>query len=142
MWAGSVAVATVGTGPDQAEALTFLVGEEVGEDRSGEARIVELQTQIIAALVGALRLGGPDLHTADIDPVARCVVAGTRERATHSLRGWLVVRRRLAALAQPGRFQWDHSAAINVNGPRGRRVITAPNPSVAEGRGRVSIAVR
>lgn len=102
MWAGSVAVATVGTGPDQAEALTFLVGEEVGEDRSGEARIVELQTQIIAALVGALRLGGPDLHTADIDPVARCVVAGTRERATHSLRGWLVVRRRLAALAQPG----------------------------------------
>lgn len=60
-WVGSVAVPAAGAGPDQAEALTVLVVEEVGEDRSGEARIVELETQIVAALVGALGPGGPDL---------------------------------------------------------------------------------
>lgn len=75
LWIGSVAVATAGARPDQAEALTFLFGEEVGEDRSGEVRIVGLETQIIAALVGALGPGGPDLHTADIDPVAGGIVA-------------------------------------------------------------------
>ena len=58
---GSVAVATAGAGPDQAEALTFFVGEEVGEDRSSEARIVKLEAQIVAALVGALGPGGSDL---------------------------------------------------------------------------------
>ena len=60
-WTGSVTVPTVGTRPDQAEALTFFIGEEVGEDRSGEARIVELKAEIVAALVGALGPGGPDL---------------------------------------------------------------------------------
>ena len=58
--AGSVAAAAVGAGPDQAEALGILVVEEVGEDRGGEARIVELEAQIVAALVGAFGPGGAD----------------------------------------------------------------------------------
>lgn len=58
---GSVAVPTVGTRPDQTEALALFIGEEVGEDRCGEARIVELEAKIIAALVGALGPGSPDL---------------------------------------------------------------------------------
>jgi len=41
--ANSLTVAAVGAGPDKAVALAFLVGEEVGVDRSGEARIVELE---------------------------------------------------------------------------------------------------
>ncbi len=49
-----LAVAAAGAGPDEAVALTFLVGEEVGVDRSGEARIVELEPEIVAALGGAL----------------------------------------------------------------------------------------
>src|SRR5580704_5284458 len=72
----SVAPAAVGAGPDQAVALAVFVVEEVGEDRGGEARIVELQTQIVAALVGALGPGGADLDPADIDAVAGAVLAG------------------------------------------------------------------
>jgi len=42
-------------------ALALFVVEQVGEDRGGEARIVELEAQIVAALVGALGPGGADL---------------------------------------------------------------------------------
>ena len=56
------AAAAVRAGPDEAVALAVLVGEEVGEDRRVEARIVELEAQIVAALVGALRPGGADLN--------------------------------------------------------------------------------
>src|SRR5271166_3210048 len=74
---GSVAAAAaVRAGPDQAVALAVLVVEQVGEDRGGEARIVELEAQIVAALVGALGPGGADLDPADIDAVAGAVVAG------------------------------------------------------------------
>ena len=55
------AAATVGAGPDQSVALAVLVVEEVGVDRGGEARIVQLEAQIVAALVGALGPGGADL---------------------------------------------------------------------------------
>ncbi len=59
----SVAVATaVGAGPDQAVALAVLVIEEIGEDRGVEARIVELEAQIVAPLVGAPGPGRPDLN--------------------------------------------------------------------------------
>ena len=59
----SVAVAaTVGAGPDQAVALAVLVIEEVGEDRGVEARIVELEAQIVAPLVGAPGPGRSDLN--------------------------------------------------------------------------------
>jgi len=55
------AAAAVGAGPDEAVAFAFLVVEEVGVDWSGEARIVQLEAEIIAALVGALGPGGADL---------------------------------------------------------------------------------
>ena len=66
--AGSVAVGLAAAGPDQGEGLAVLVVEEVGVDRSVEARIVQLDREIVAALVGALRPGGPDLGAADIRP--------------------------------------------------------------------------
>ena len=71
-----VGAAAVGAGPDQAVALAVLVVEEVGVDRGGEARIVELEAQVIAALVGALGPGGADLDAADEDAVAGGVLAG------------------------------------------------------------------
>jgi hypothetical protein len=55
----SVAVLLAAAGPDQVEGLAVL--DEVGVDRSGEARVVELDREIVAALVGALRPGGPNL---------------------------------------------------------------------------------
>src|SRR5499427_9661263 len=72
----SVAVVLAAAGPDQAEGLAAFVIEEVGVDRRGEARIVELDREVIAALIGALRPGGADLCAADEDPVAWRVVAG------------------------------------------------------------------
>src|SRR5258708_25129954 len=71
----SVAVRPAATRPDQAEGLAAFVIEEVGVDRRGEARVVELDREIIAALVGALRPGGADLCAADKDPVAWRVLA-------------------------------------------------------------------
>src|SRR5713101_6886105 len=72
----SVAVGPAAAGPDEAEGLAAFVIEEVGVDRRVEARIVEFDREVIAALVGALRPGGADLGSADKDPVARRVVAG------------------------------------------------------------------
>src|SRR5712692_10918907 len=73
---GLVAVRLAAAGPDQGGGLAVLVVEEVGVDRSVEARIVQLDREIIATLAGALRPGGPDLGAADVDPVARRVVVG------------------------------------------------------------------
>src|SRR5882724_2993381 len=56
---GSVAVLPTGARPDEGEGFSVL--DEVGVDRSREARIVEFDREIVAALVGALRPGGPDL---------------------------------------------------------------------------------
>jgi hypothetical protein len=73
-----LAVLLAAAGPDQGEALAVFVVEEVGVDRGVEARIVELEAQIVAALVGALGPGGADLGAADqtrwlgaFSPVAR-----------------------------------------------------------------------
>lgn len=57
---GSVAIATVGTAPDEVEPLAVFLVEEVGIDRSGEARIVQFEAEIVAALIGLLRPGGTD----------------------------------------------------------------------------------
>ncbi len=65
----SVAVLLAAARPDQGVAVVLVV-EEVGVDRRVEARIVQLERKVIAALVGALGPGGPDLDPADIDPVA------------------------------------------------------------------------
>src|SRR5258708_11607585 len=72
----SVAIGPAAARPDQAEGLAAFVIEEVGVDRRREARIVELDREVIAALAGALRPRGADLGTADKDPVAWRVVAG------------------------------------------------------------------
>jgi hypothetical protein len=57
---GSVAVLLTAAGPDEGEALAVIL-DEVGVDWNGEARIVQLDREVVAALVGALRPGGPDL---------------------------------------------------------------------------------
>jgi hypothetical protein len=69
-WRRSVAVGLAAAGPDQAEGLAVLVVEEVGVDRSVEARIVQLDREIIAALAGALRPRCSDFNSASINPVA------------------------------------------------------------------------
>src|SRR5258708_22750342 len=51
----SIAVGPAAARPDQAEGLAAFVIEEIGVDRRGEARIVELDREVIAALAGALR---------------------------------------------------------------------------------------
>ena len=63
-------------GPDEGEGLAVGVVEQVGVDRSGEARVVELDRKIVAAFIGALRPGGSDLGAADKDPMAGGVVVG------------------------------------------------------------------
>src|SRR3984957_19859508 len=73
---GLVAVLAAGARPDECVAVAVLVVEEVGIDRRVEARVVQLDREIVAALVGALRPGGPDLGAADIDPMAGGVVVG------------------------------------------------------------------
>jgi hypothetical protein len=63
----SVAVLTAATRPDQVVGLAVLGIEQVGVDGGVEARIVELDREVVAALVGALGPGGPDLGAADED---------------------------------------------------------------------------
>src|SRR3546814_13971830 len=62
--------------PDEVEALAVFVIEEVGVDRGGEARIVKLEAQIVAALVRLLGPGGADLGPANHHPVRGGVVVG------------------------------------------------------------------
>ena len=61
-------------GPDEGVAVAVLVVEEVGVDRCVEARIVQLDREVVAALGGALRPGGADLGATDKDPMAGGVV--------------------------------------------------------------------
>jgi len=56
-----VAVRPAAARPDERRSLAVLVVEEVGVDRSVEARIVEFDRKIVAALGGAFRPGGADL---------------------------------------------------------------------------------
>ena len=58
----SVAVAAVGAGPNEAVGPAALVLEEVGVDRRVEARVVELDREVVAALLGALRPRGANLR--------------------------------------------------------------------------------
>src|SRR5216683_1833912 len=85
--AGLVAVGFAAAGPDQGVGLGVFVVEEVGVNRSVEARIVQLDREIIAALAGALRPGGSDLGATDVDPVARCVLVGFELRDHRGLDG-------------------------------------------------------
>src|SRR6516162_8287130 len=60
-------------GPDQGERLAVL--DQIGVDRSGEARVVEFDREVVAPFVGALRPGGADLSATNVDPMAGSVVA-------------------------------------------------------------------
>src|SRR5260370_41405087 len=71
---GFLAVLLAATWPDQGVALAIRIIEQVGEDRCGEARVVELEGEVGPALVRLLRPGGPDLGATDEDPVAGSVV--------------------------------------------------------------------
>jgi len=51
---GLLAVLLAAARPDQGEALAVLVVEQVGEDRVREARVVQLEREVVAALAGAL----------------------------------------------------------------------------------------
>src|SRR5262249_46931172 len=70
---GSVAVLLAAAGPDQGEGVAVL--DEVGVDRSREARIVELDREVVAAFARALRPGGPVLGASGIAPNAGALVA-------------------------------------------------------------------
>src|ERR1700678_3317044 len=74
--AGSVGVGLAAARPDQGRGVAILVVEEAGVDRSGEARVVKLDREVVAALVRALGPGCPDLSPADEDAVAGRVVVG------------------------------------------------------------------
>ena len=56
----SVAAAAVWSRPDEVVTLSVLVFDEVGVDRSSEARIVELETQVVRSLTGLLVPGSAD----------------------------------------------------------------------------------
>src|SRR5262245_55810388 len=71
---GLLAVLLATTRPDEVEGVA--VCHEIGVDRDGEARIVQLDREKVAAFARALRPGGSDLGAADIDPMAGGVLAG------------------------------------------------------------------
>ena len=50
----SIAAAGVGAGPDEGVALAVFVIEEVGVDRGGKARIVQLQARVFVASMATL----------------------------------------------------------------------------------------
>jgi hypothetical protein len=75
-WRSSVALAAIGTGPDEAAGLGAFGADEVGEDRRVEARVVELDREVVAALGRALRPPRAYPHLLDIDAVARRVFVG------------------------------------------------------------------
>ena len=74
--AGLLAVLLAAARPDQGVALAIWIIEQVGVDGRTEARVVELEGEIVAALLRLLRPGGPDLSTPDEDPVAGDIVGG------------------------------------------------------------------
>jgi len=71
----SVARAAVRPRPDEAEGLTILVFDQIGVERSVKARIVELDPEIVATLIGLLGPSGSDFDAADKDAVAGSVFA-------------------------------------------------------------------
>src|SRR5262245_33241649 len=73
---GLLAVLLAATRPDEAEGVA--VCDEVGVDRDGEARIIQLDREKVAAFARALRPGGSDLGAANVDSVAGGVLSLAR----------------------------------------------------------------
>src|ERR1700755_3293136 len=74
--AGALLAVLARSRPEQGEAFAALVIEQVRVDRRVEGGIVELEREVVAAFLGALRPGGADLGPADKDAVARSLVVG------------------------------------------------------------------
>jgi len=72
----SVAFLLATARPDGRVALIIGIIEQVGEDQRVEGRIVELEGEVVAALLRLLRPGGPDLGATDKDPMAGDIVGG------------------------------------------------------------------
>lgn len=70
-----LAIDLAAAGPDQAEVLAIIFGEEVRVDRSDEARIVQLDREVVAAFLALLAPGGTDFGAADEDTVRGSVLA-------------------------------------------------------------------
>ena len=62
---GLLAVLLAAARPDQGEAFAIRIIEQVGEDRRREARVVELEGEVVPALVRLLRPGSLGLGTTD-----------------------------------------------------------------------------
>src|SRR3546814_17639854 len=60
--------------PGEVESLAVLVVEQVGVVRGSEALIVELEREIVAALVALFGPTRSDFGAPDEDPVGRCLV--------------------------------------------------------------------
>ena len=71
----SVAVGLAATGPDEREALAAYLVEEVGVDRGGEARIVQLDRDVVAAFGRALGPSGANLDVMRCTALRRLCVA-------------------------------------------------------------------
>jgi hypothetical protein len=86
----SVALAAIGTGPDEAAGLCSFVMDEVGVDRRAEARIVELDREVVAALGRALRPTRTYLHFLHSTAKQRAFLAQRRGRGRALARKLLI----------------------------------------------------
>ena len=68
--------------PDQPVVLPVLALDEVGEERGGKARIVELEPEVVAALLRGLGPGSPDLGLACEDAVVGALSLGRLSTGT------------------------------------------------------------
>src|SRR5258708_10415111 len=73
---GGSRASLLGPRPDEGVALALFVVEDVRVDRSVEARIVELDREVVALFGGAFGPGGANLGPADKSAVARGVLVG------------------------------------------------------------------
>jgi len=62
--------------PEQRVTFAAFVIEQVGIDRRVERGVVELEREVVATFLGALRPRCPDLSSANVHAVARSIVVG------------------------------------------------------------------
>jgi len=72
-------------GPDQLHAFLTFHLDQGGVDRSGEARVVQLDREIAAAEAGDLLPGGAELDRAGVDAEVRALVGGVLDAFETSL---------------------------------------------------------
>jgi hypothetical protein len=94
--------------PDHGVGLTGLIVEQVGEDRAGETRIVELDREVVAAFFRPLGPRRPDLDSPDIDAMAGRLVA--RVTGSQTTGPYLRSAILLIALRSPTSCEWPRLA--------------------------------